>query len=448
MQSILLLSLFTLVFLGIAWGIPVLFVLMGAPVIVALVGSLFGIFDATLFAALPIRIFGIFENQILYSVPLFILMGKLLEHSGLATRALITLASLARQPSTRSLSLSVLAVSVIIACSSGIVGATVTMLATIALPVLLRSGMDERLSAGLIIAAGSLGQIIPPSIVLILLSDQISNAHMVAERAAGNFATEPISVAHLFAGALVPGFILAILYGAFTVFRLGKTSLLRRDSDGFPDDQNNWPALLTILALVGVPLSILFGIATPTEAAGIGVILILLLSYFETHRPNIRLALKESADLIGIIFGIIIAASIFALVVRGLEGDLLIENTLTILVTEPQIALLIVLGLVFVMGFFIEFVEITYIVVPLTAPFLFSLGIDPMWFAILMAVNLQISFLPPPMGISLFYFKSVTTIKTGNLYRAVLPFIGIQLIVLLVILLFPPLATWLPSVLI
>ncbi|MEM7215813.1 MAG: TRAP transporter large permease subunit [Pseudomonadota bacterium] len=448
MQSFILLVMIVSVFAGIAAGIPVMFVLLGIPILAGLAGTILGVFEPSFFNAIPIRIFGIMENQVLYSVPLFILMGKLLEHSGLAERALSAVTRLFNG-GAKSLSIAVIAISVAIACTSGIVGATITMLGAVALPAMRNFQIQEKFSAGLIMASGSLGQILPPSIVLILLSDQISSAHVTNQLAAGNFSPEPVGVGHLFAGALLPGLCLAVFYTLYVILVLDepKKKLPNRNTKK-EQTRNDWFGLSAVLSLFLVPLSILLGFATTIEAAAIGVLVIGLMVFVSGKGNVLREVLLETTKLNGVIFGIIISASVFSLVLRGFEGDIIFQSLFSELPDGALWALISVMLIVFLLGFLIEFVEITYVVVPLTAPVLFALGVDPVWFAILMAVNLQISFLTPPMGISLFYYKSVSGIDTPNLYRSVIPYVAIQLLMLIAILIFPSLATWLPSVLI
>ncbi len=447
MQIALLILLFISLFAGIATGIPVMFALLGSSVLVAAIASIFGTFDPNLLYALPVRIFGIMENQILYAVPLFILMGKILEHSDLAERSLSAIAGLFGKPTRSSIAISVIGVSVLIACSSGIVGATITMLAAIAIPVMTKAEIRERLSAGLIIASGSLGQIIPPSIVLILLSDQISAAYLSTQRELGNFSPEPVSVGHLFAGALIPGLVLAAAYAIYVLIQLKKKNLVSGRSTEGPANKD-WMGLAAMLALISVPASILLGFTTPTEAAGVGVALLFILTAVNGKTDKLGKITLQTLELTGVIFGIILAASVFALVMRGLEGDRLVQQALSALPAGQFWALLVVMGVVFLLGFIMEFIEITYVVIPVATPALFAIGVDPIWFAILIALNLQISFLTPPMGVSLFYYKSVADISTREVVRAVLPFIAIQLLVLLGVAAFPALAVWLPSVLV
>lgn len=447
LETILLVLMFAGVIAGILCGVRILIVLMFVPMLAALLGIGIGVFDGALFYAIPERIFGVMSNPVLYAIPLFVLMGKLLEHSGLAEKMLLSLASLS-QNKERSLALAVLATSVVIAAATGIIGATITMLAAIALPALLRAGVSEKLSAGLICAAGSLGQLIPPSIVLILLSDQISNAWILSQRNLGNFSPEPVSIAHLFSAALLPGLLLAGLYAIYLLFALRSSASNGAPIDGEKLQKFSWHAMLVLGVIVLVPMSIVFGFATASEAASVGVFGTVLLMLKTSNFEIFKKAFHETVDLTGVIFGIIIAASVLALVFRGFGGDERVTIFLSSMPGDAMGALFVVMLLIFLLGFIIEFIEIIYIVIPVTAPILFAMGVDPIWFAVLVAVNLQVSFLTPPLGIALFYFQSVSSIKAITLYKAILPFIILQILALLIIFNFPIVATWLPSILI
>ncbi len=446
-QTLLLFLMFAGVIAGILCGVRILIVLLFVPMFSAIVGVGFGVFDSALFFAIPERVFGVMSNQVLFAIPLFVLMGKLLEHSGLAEKMLLSLSSIAHNKG-RSLALAVLATSVVIAAATGIIGATITMLAAIALPALLRAGVSEKLSAGLICAAGSLGQLIPPSIVLILLSDQISNAWILSQRNLGNFSPEPISVAHLFSAALLPGLLLAGLYAIYLFFALklpnGESDLVvRKESPAF-----SWQTVLVFGVILLVPISIVFGFATATEAASVGVIGTILLMWNTSDVAIFKKAFHDAVELTGVIFGIIIAASVLALVFRGLGGDESVSVLLSSIPGDAMGALVVVMLVIFLLGFIIEFIEITYIVIPIVAPVLFAMGVDPIWFAVLVAINLQVSFLTPPLGIALFYFQSISSINALALYKAVLPFIILQILALLIVFIFPIVAIWLPSILI
>lgn len=446
-QALLLILMFAGVIGGIFLGVRIVIVLILVPMSAGLLGIVSGDFDGALFYAIPERIFGIMGNQVLYAIPLFVLMGKLLEHSGLAEKMLLSIAGLSKNKG-RSMALAVLATSVVIAAASGIIGATITMLAGIALPALLRAGVSEKISAGLICAAGSLGQLIPPSIVLILLSDQISNAWILSQRELGNFSPEPISVAHLFSAAIIPGLMLATLYALYLILIIKTDSSKQMEHSEIETAQFSWQALLVLGVILLVPLSIVFGLATAGEAASIGILGVLILMLRDSNFTVFKKALEETVTLTGVIFGIIIAASVLALVFRGLGGDEQVSSLLSTIPGDAMGALIVVMLVIFLLGFILEFIEITYIIIPVTAPVLFAMGVDPIWFAVLVAVNLQVSFLTPPLGIALFYFQSVSNIKALALYRAVLPFIILQILALLIVFIFPMLATCLPSILI
>lgn len=446
-QAILLILMFAGVIGGILLGVRILIVLMLVPMTAGLIGMGLGVFDGVLFYAIPERIFGVMRNQVLYAIPLFVFMGKLLEHSGLAEKMLLSIASLSKNKG-RSMALAVLATSVVIAAASGIIGATITMLAGIALPTLLRAGVSEKISAGLICAAGSLGQLIPPSIVLILLSDQISNAWILSQRDLGNFAPEPISVAHLFSAALLPGLLLAALYAVYLIVVVKPEPSQEKETVEAAPLEGALEAWLVLGVIILVPLSIVFGFTTAGEAASIGIMGVSLIMLKAGKLSIFKKALEETVALTGVIFGIIIAASVLALVFRGLGGDAQVLSLLSVMPGEAIGALITVMIVIFLLGFILEFIEITYIIIPVTAPVLFAMGVDPIWFAVLVAVNLQVSFLTPPLGIALFYFQSVSNIKAMALYKAVLPFIGLQICTLIIVFAFPIIATWLPSILI
>ena len=453
MQASFLILMFAATFGSIIFGVRVMLALIVMPLLIAGLAALFGSFDAYLLTAIPQRVFGILANPVLQAVPLFILMGKVLEHSGLVEDLLNSLA----QPGSGNgmrLGFGVLLIAVVIAASTGIVGATITLLGVIALPAMLRSGLSEKLSAGLICASGSLGQIIPPSIMLVLLADQISNAWQASQRASGNFSVEPVTVGHVFAAAIVPGLVLAILYGIWFVFSIqnqsGNTPASpKNEADDFAATPGYFHHLPVFIILLAVPATILFGFATATEAASLGAALAVLLMAIQKGAafisPRVSRVLTETLELTGVIFGIIFGASVLSLVFRGLEGDIYVEAILSAMPGEALGALLFIMLVIFLLGFIMEFVEIVFIVVPVAAPVLFVLGVDPIWFAVLVAINLQISFLTPPLGISLFYFQSVSDISAAKLYSAVVPFIVLQIIALGLVFIVPELATWLPD---
>ncbi|MBN9670156.1 TRAP transporter large permease [Roseibium aggregatum] len=503
------------VFACILTGVPVLLAIAGAPTLIALLAACFGDFDLVFFQAVPQRVFGVMTNPLLLAVPLFVLMGLLLEKSRQAELMLKSLtAVLGGQRS--ALALSVVLVSALIAASTGIIGATIVMLGTITLPALLSAGVDRKMSSGLICASGTLGQIIPPSIVLILLGDQVSNAYFEAQQEAGNFAPDPVTVGDLFAGALFPGLLLVALYAVYVLVRL--RSAPGEDRPQSQEDRvtaldllkNIAPTLGLIVAVLG---SILVGIATPTEAAGVGVagailiaaggqggpmartamictvlmagllilrqsglfgvdfsggriywtgmtllsvaltaaaLALLLASASTLLRSGVLLpALKETVTITGMIFGIVIAAGILSLVFRGFNGDEHVAELLRSLPGGAYGMLILTMLVIFLLGFILEFVEIIFIVVPIVGPIILQSDISPVWFAVLIALNLQTSFLTPPFGFALFYFRSVAPadIRTTEIYVSVIPFVAIQVLALALVALFPALATWLPGTL-
>ncbi|ASP32477.1 TRAP transporter large permease subunit [Labrenzia sp. VG12] len=496
-------------------GVPVLLAIAGAPTLVALLAALSGQFDLLYFQAVPQRVFGIMTNPLLLAVPLFVFMGLILEKSDQAERMLKSLTA-ALGGHQASLALAVVLVSALIAASTGIIGATIVMLGTITLPALLKAGVNKHMSSGLICASGTLGQIIPPSIVLILLGDQVSNAYFEAQQEAGNFAPDPVTVGDLFAGALLPGLLLVTLYGAYVLFRLrggGERSEKPVDQPKASISELVGSIAPTLGLIVAVLGSILIGIATPTEAASVGVAGAILIAASSRTGTSARLAmfcaglavlllllrraglfgldfhegqvswsaltvfslslttlafgllltastsllrsgvllpaLKETVTITGMIFGIVIAASILSLVFRGFNGDEHVAELLNALPGGAWGMLLLTMLVIFLLGFILEFVEIIFIVVPIVGPIILQSDISPVWFAVLIALNLQTSFLTPPFGFALFYFRSVAPadIRTTDIYVSVIPFVAIQLLALGLVAAFPALATFLPEVL-
>ncbi|MCB1391177.1 MAG: TRAP transporter large permease subunit [Rhodobacteraceae bacterium] len=502
-QEILLVVLFLGLFAGILSGIPAMLAIAGVPFLLAVAAGQFGLFNLDFLANYPARVQGIMANTLLMAVPLFVLMGVFLERANLAETMLKVLARLLGG-SPLGMALSVLAFSAIIAASTGIIGATVVMLVLIALTPMLEAGVPRRQAAGLICASGTLGQIIPPSILLVLLGDQIGNTYLEAQQRRGNFAPEPVSVADLFAGAMLPGLVLVGLYALWLLITL-RPGRARRVGARQPVSATEvlftfLPPLLLILAVLG---SILGGVATATEAAGLGAVGAGLMAAFTLTRLRwerglialaglaafalvalkmagigragagewasiaaalvlaagvtigiVRLALGrilgpamvETIKISGMVFGIVIAASMLSLVFRGFGGERAVEHLTHEFPGGDIGALMAVMTLVFLLGFILEAVEIIYIVVPLLGPAVLSGDIPPVWFAVLMAMNLQTSFLTPPFGFALFYFRSVAPpqITTLDIYRGVVPFVLIQLLALALVFLFPGLATWLP----
>lgn len=524
-------------------GFPVAFTLSGVSLAVALVANAYGVFDMTLFGALPSRIYGnAMTNEVLIAVPLFVLMGVMLERSKVAEELLDTMAQLFG--SLRGgLGISVTIVGALLAASTGIVGATVVTMGLLSLPTMLRRGYNPSLACGSICASGTLGQIIPPSIVLVILGDQISNAYSDAQRIIGNWSPDPVSVGDLFAGALIPGL---LLVGMYITYQLLVALFVPSSSPPVPRDEIVLggpsfvakvmhalvPPVALIIAVLG---SILAGIATPTEAAAVGAIGATLLAGLRvqelgmlddvqtsgnsligkalddgTKRPvivaalslavmlmlqgffDLRVARNEigSGDMIGIViaaiccvglgwgllvslgrvwatsiltpvmrttmeissmvFVILIGAAVFSLVFRGLGGDDYVHEFLDSIPggKAGPYAILIVMLVMFFLGFFLDFIEITFVVVPIVAPVLLQSDISPVWLGVMMAMNLQTSFLTPPFGFALFYLRGVApeSVTTMHIYKGVAPFVVIQIIALLVLAQFPELATWLPKV--
>ncbi len=435
-------------------GYPVALTLAGVSLAFAAVGVLTGTFDPSFLAALPNRVFGTMGNTTLLAVPLFVFMGVMLERARIA-EALLTAMGKLFGGLRGGLALSVMAVGALLAASTGIVGATVVTMGLIALPTMLRYGYDARLATGTIAAAGTLGQVIPPSVVLVLLGDVLGNAHQQAQLAQGNFAPDAVSVGDLFAGALLPGLLLVAAYLAWIAVVAWRRPELapaipaaERDATGAGELAG---ALLPPLALVVAVLgSILAGIATPTEAAAVGAVGATLFAAVR-GRLSIRL-LREVAEqttlVTSMVFLILIAAALFTLVFRGFGGDEQVHRLLTDLPGGVIGALIVVNLAMFLLGFVLDFIEITFVVVPIAAPVLLMLGVDPIWLGVLFAINLQTSFLTPPFGFALFYLRGVAppSVRTLDIWRGVLPFIAIQLAMLFVLWHFPTLATWLPKV--
>lgn len=514
--------LFAAVCAAILAGFPVAFTLAGMSLLFAFLGAELGVFTLSQLGALPQRIYGLMTNEVLIAVPLFILMGVILERSRVAQDLLDAMA-MWFAGIRGGLGLSVCVVGALMAASTGIVGATVVTMGLLSLPAMLRHGWDPRLATGTICAAGTLGQIIPPSIVLILLGTVMASAYQQAQRAMGVFSPETVAVGDLFAGAVLPGLVLVGLYIVYLLVvvrwrpslaplperarlmaEAGTTNLWRHTLQALI------PPLVLIVAVLG---SILAGIATPTEAASVGAVGALLLAGYHhdrrralpiylgalgfvalvalTYAFELRFARAEagleaiagfvlaglaclaalygcavalvrtwrngvlgqsvrySARLTAMVFAIVIGATLFGLVFRGLGGDDSVRALLEAVPGGTAGSLLAVLGLMFVLGFFLDFIEITLVVVPIVAPGLLTMEVDPVWLAIMMAVVLQTTFLTPPFGFSLFYLRGVApaSVRTWDIYRGVVPFVALQLVALGLLALFPELATWLPEVL-
>ncbi len=500
----------------ILFGFPVAFTLAGTALLFAGVGYLIGVFDLAFLGLFPNRLYGVMMNDVLMAVPLFIFMGVMLERSKVAEDLLESMGHLFG--SLRGgLGISVSVVGALLAASTGIVGATVVTMGLLSLPTMLRRGYDPAFACGSIAAAGTLGQIIPPSIVLVVLGDQISNAHQEAQRALGNWAPDPVSVGDLFAGALIPGLILVglyILYQAVIALIRPESSppIPKSDLGGEATTGSVLKALaapfLLIIAVLG---SILLGVATPTEAASVGAVGAILLAgdrlaqdkpipallagggflglVLLTAHLDLRVGRNEISDIdrygmmvaailclfvayglvfaliraqksgilsqvmhttlkiTAMVFMIVIGAQLFSLVFRGFGGDETVHALLADMPGGAAGAMALVMALMFVLGFFLDFIEITFVVVPIVGPILLQLGLDPVWLGVMIAMNLQTSFLTPPFGLALFYLRGVAppSVTTMQIYRGALPFVLIQLLMLALLALFPGMATWLPG---
>ncbi len=530
-------------------GFPVAFSLAGTAFAFALIGVGFDIFDLRLLGGLSSRYFGVMINQVLVAVPLFVFMGVMLERARIAEQLLETMGLLFGRL-RGGLGLSVIFVGMLLAASTGIVGATVVTMGLLSLPTMLKAGYDPKLAAGTICASGTLGQIIPPSIVLVLLGDILQGAYAEAQRAVGNWAPEPVSVIDLFAGAFIPGMVLVGLYMAWVMVKalIDPPSCPALVAEGETVENIGGrvatallPPALLIFAVLG---SILGGIATPTEAAAVGSIGSLLLAARNLGdngqvavgdplkgfpRKHILLApfwlgrridpgtnlpvylaglcllgqvaltsifdlrmqrnvlpttdvlaflaasvmcfivawgllvalwrvfasgvlvvvMRSTLQISCMVFVILLGASVFSLVFRGFGGDEFVGRLLDGLPGGAFGAMLAVMAVMFVLGFFLDFIEIIFVVVPIVGPILLQMDISPIWFGVMIAINLQTSFLTPPFGFALFYLRGVapSSITTMDIYRGIIPFVVIQMVALAVVAAFPELATWLPKVL-
>ncbi len=498
-------------------GYPVAVTLAGSGLIFAFLGWLLGVFDVNFLGGLPSRYFGVMVNELLVAVPLFVFMGVMLERSKIAEELLQTMGLLFGRL-RGGLGLSVIFVGMLLAASTGIVGATVVTMGLLSLPAMLKAGYNKPLATGIICASGTLGQIIPPSIVLVLLGDILQGANTTAQLAKGNFAPDPVSVVDLFAGAFLPGMMLVGLYMLWVLL----VGLLRPKAcpplEELPSDQRLishvvnvlLPPAILILAVLG---SILLGIATPTESAAVGsvgamllaaqrldasarrpvylsglaiVALVLLSGLFDLRMQRdviptgdlvaavlagicclvllwgvvISLdrvfrygvlvpVMRSTLEISAMVFLILLGASVFSLVFRGLGGEEIVADVLNSMPGGMFGAVLLVMAVMFVMGFFLDFIEIVFVVVPIVGPILLQMDMSPVWLGVMIAVNLQTSFLTPPFGFALFYLRGVAPpgVTTMDIYRGIVPFVLIQVLGLFLIALFPTLATWLPAVL-
>ena len=425
--------------------------LAGVSILVGLIGYFLDLFPIILLNVLPNRIFGIISNETLIAVPLFIFMGVMLERSGIASELLESISKIWGEVKG-GLAYSVLVVGVLMAASTGIVGATVVTMGILSLPLMLKWKYNKRISAGIICASGTLGQIIPPSIVLVLLADIFQGANEQASQISGDLAPNPVSSVDLFAGAIIPGLILVTFYGIWIFLysvlfprNLPKKKIINKKS--LKDILTIiMPPTLLIITVLG---SILFGIATPTESASLGALGSILIAKHKKKLDKIILSdvCLQTLKINSMVFFILIGASLFSRVFRGFGGDILVENFLTEIPGSRVNAFLLVMITIFILGFFLDFFQIVFVIVPIVGPSLISMGFDPVWLALMFAINLQTSFLTPPFGFALFYLKGVSKdlVKTTDIYLGVIPFIIIQLFLLFILFQFPFLITWLPS---
>lgn len=422
------------------FAVAITALMIGYPVAFTLgaVAMVFGVvaLGIDFFSLLPLRIWGVITNFTLLAVPLFVFMGVVLEKSGLAEDLLETMAALCGGL-RGGLAFSVIIVGALLAATTGVVGATVVTMGVIALPAMLKHGYSPSLATGTIATAGTLGQVVPPSIVLILLADVVG-----------------VPIGSMFMGAVVPGAILIVGYIAYVMIKAWRdpasapviAATANEKTLAFRVMKSLLPPFMLIIAVLG---SIFFGIASPTESAAIGGVgaMLLAAAHGRLNLKNLREAGLQTMQLTSMVFIILIGATAFGLVFKGMGGDRLVHEIFTDLPGREWTFLLTSQAVIFVLGFFLDFVEICFIVVPILAPIASALGLDLLWFAILIAVNLQTSFLTPPFGFSLFYLKAVApdSIKIQQIYRGVAPFVAMQLATLALLATFPAIVRWLPD---
>jgi len=437
-------------------GFPVAFSLAGTSLIFGAIGYYFEVFDFSNLASLAGRYIGFMTNEVLVAVPLFVFMGVMLERSKIAEELLLTMGKLFGNV-RGGLGISVILVGALLAASTGVVGATVVTMGLISLPAMLRAGYDPKLASGVICASGTLGQIIPPSTVLIFMADMLAGINSQVQMSKGNFAPTPVSVGDLFAGAFLPGMLLVLLYLGWMVFKAifdpkscPATPFSVEEKKGIFKEVITAmvPPLLLIIAVLG---SILGGIATPTEAASVGAVgaTVLAALRWRLSLRVLREAAISTATITSMIFIILFGASVFSIVFRQMGGDNLVHEFLSGLPGGAMGAMIVVMLIMFVLGFILDTFEIIFIVIPITAPVLLMLGLDPIWLGVMVGVNLQTSFLTPPFGFSLFYLRSVApnSISTGMIYKGVIPFVCLQILAIALLFIFPEIVTWLPKVL-
>jgi tripartite ATP-independent transporter DctM subunit len=430
-------------------GYPVALSLAGTALLFALAGAVTGHFDMAFLMALPNRLFGTIENTTLIAVPLFIFMGVMLEKSKLSEDLLESMADLFGGFKS-GLGISVVLVGALLAASTGIVGATVVTMGLMSLPTMLKRGYSPSQATGVIAATGTLGQIIPPSIALVLLGDTLSGAYQQAQLNMGIFTPKTVSIGDLFLGAIIPGLLLVIFYCLYLVVFSRPTPV---DNDQRVINRslsramkNLLPPVFLIITVLG---SILTGLATPTEAAGVGAFGATVLAAVKGQLTiqKLREVAQNTTQVTSMVFLILIGAAIFSLVFRGFGGEEVVEQFFTNLPGGVFGATLLVMIVIFLLGFILDFIEITFVVVPIVGPVLLAMGVDPVWLGVMIAINLQTSFLTPPFGFALFYLRGVApaSVETSDMYRGVIPFIGLQLLLMLLLSIWPEIATWLPS---
>ena len=435
------------------FGFPVAFTLAGTALLFGFLGDVLEIFNFRMLGFFPQRIFGTMINEPLVAVPLFIFMGIMLEKTKIAAGLLHSIGELFG--STKGgLGIGVVIVGMLLAASTGIVGATVVTMGMLSLPSMMKAGYDQKIATGTICAAGTLGQIIPPSIVLVLLATILQGANEEAAMLVGNLAPEPVTAIDLFAGAILPGLMLVVLFIIFIFFyaRFNPLSCPPVETNRSRKEiyieaaKSVIPPITLIVLVLG---SILFGIATPTESASVGAVgaAIIALLKGELNFKNLKETSIGTVKLSSFVFVILIGASMFSLVFRGFGGDEMIEHFLGNLPGGLYAALILVMIVIFLLGFFLDYIEIIFVIVPLVGPILIANGADPLWLGILISLNLQTSFLTPPFGFSLFFLRGVApdNIQTRNMYKGVIPFIGIQILAILIVGFYPGIATWLPD---
>jgi tripartite ATP-independent transporter DctM subunit len=446
--------LFLTVILLLLAGFPVAFTLGGTALLFAGLGVLGGGFHEAFLSGLPNRVFGIMTSETLVAVPLFVFMGVTLERARIADELLDTLSSLFG--SLRGgLGISVTLVGMLLAASTGIVGATVVTMGLLSLPTMIKRGYSPEIAAGTICASGTLGQIIPPSIILVMLGDVMTTAYQQAQLEMGVYSPKTVSVGDLFAGALIPGLMLVAMYMLYILgvafFQPATMPAHHRDPAQTISLGSVLRALLPPLLLIFAVLgSILKGLATPTEAAGVGGMgaMLLALARRQLTLPRLREIMQSTLRISSMVFLILIGASVFSLVFRGYGGDDGVRAVLEALPGGVIGAVIVVMLVMFLLGFVLDFIEITFVVVPIVGPVLLAMGLDPVWLGIMIAINLQTSFLTPPFGFALFYLRGVAppSVSTAQIYRGAIPFVAIQLFALLLLAAFPGLVTWLPGI--